>query len=120
MRLLADSNIVSRAVHSLREKGHDLIYAGERESDPGDLAILNEARASNRVLLTKDHDIGALVFKERVVHAGVLLIDDLGSAPGETELLSDLLGTWQAQLEAGAFVRGGVWGSRVVHKDQQQ
>jgi predicted nuclease of predicted toxin-antitoxin system len=88
VRLLADTNIVSMAVEALRSRGHDLIYVAERDVDPGDPAILEEARASDRVLLTKDHDIGALVFRDRTAHAGVLLIDDLGSARDETSLVS--------------------------------
>ena len=84
-----------------------MVYVAERETDPGDLAILNEAHASGRVLLTKDHDVGALVFRDGVPHAGVLLIDDLGSAQQETKLLSDQLAAREGELSGGAFVRAG-------------
>lgn len=114
MRLVADSNIVVAAVEALRALGHDVQYIAERAEDPGDLTILNEARESWRVLLTKDHDIGALVFKDRIAHAGVMLLDDLGSATEETSLICEALATNDALLVAGAFIRAGKWGSRVA------
>lgn len=118
MRLLADTNIVSLAVEALRARAHDLIYVAERDIDPGDLAILGEAYASNRVFLTKDQGIGALVFRDRAAHAGVLLIDDLGSPQDETRLLSEQLELRGTQLAAGAFARAGSWGSRIATGDE--
>jgi hypothetical protein len=66
------------------------------------------------VLLTKDNDIGALVFRDGMAHAGVLLIDDLGSADEEATLLLEALRVWEAALQAGGFVRAGKWGSRLA------
>jgi len=120
VRLLADTNIVALAVDVLRSEGHDVDYVGERAEDPGYLAILQEAHDGSRVLLTKDHDIGALVFKDAVAHAGILLIDDLGSPQAETTLLRTALSTWNQQLSAGAFVRAGVAGAKVVTKDDHE
>ena len=54
MRFLADSNIVAQAVHAMRGAGHDVIYAGERSADPGDQALLAEAVAQGRIILTND------------------------------------------------------------------
>jgi len=34
----------------MREAGHDVVYAGERPTDPGDLALLTEATSQARVL----------------------------------------------------------------------
>jgi predicted nuclease of predicted toxin-antitoxin system len=118
VRFLADSNIVAMAVHELRALGHTVTYVAERDADPGDLAILSEAFTSGSVLLTKDHDIGALVFKHRQSHAGVLLIDDLGSAHEETNLVCALAAAWPEQFAAGAFVRAGRWGHRLVATDE--
>lgn len=114
MHLIADTNIVALAVQRLRVDGHNVVYVGERHEDPGDGAILSEAHASGRVLLTKDHDLGTLVFRNHAPHAGLLLIDDLGSPDEETNLLLDLLAAWGPQLTAGAFVRAGKWGSKTA------
>ena len=105
MRLFADTNIVAPAVRALREDGHDVVYSAERPSDPGDAALLAEAYADRRVFVTKDHDIGALVFRDAAPHAGVLLIDDLADVAAETALLRACLQSHGEQLAAGAFVR---------------
>ena len=118
MRLLADTNVVAIAVRALRAAGHDVDYIGERAIDPGDAAILAEAQTTSRVLLTKDNDISTLVFRDKATHAGVLLIDDLGSAAAETTLLAAAISRWEAQLTAGGFVRAGAWGSKIVADDQ--
>lgn len=107
MRLFADTNIVAPAVRALREAGHDVIYSAERPTDPGDEALLAEAAADGRVFLTKDHDIGALVHRDGQPHAGVLLLDDLGSAADETKLIVDTLNRVGVRLAAGAFLRAG-------------
>lgn len=43
MRLLADSNIAKVTVLALRAAGHDVVWSGSREVDPGDEALLAEA-----------------------------------------------------------------------------
>jgi hypothetical protein len=77
VRILADTNIVAQAVRSLRDGGHDVVYAAERTMDPGDEALLAEAVRENRVFLTKDHDVGTLVYRDLCPRRGVLLVDDL-------------------------------------------
>lgn len=112
MRLLADTNIVAQAVRTLRAFGHDVIYAAERPADPGDRALLAEAVAQDRIFLTKDHDIGALVHRDRQSHSGVLLLNDLGDSAVETGLIIAALSAHHDQLVAGAFMRAdenGVW-----------
>ncbi len=112
MRLFADTNIVAPAVRALRADGHDVIYSGERPADPGDAALLAEAFADRRVFVTKDHDIGALVFRDGAPHAGVLLIDDLGSVVEEITLVREALRACGAALSAGGFIRAGAAGMR--------
>ena len=82
MRLLADSNIVVQAVHAMRAAGHDVVYLGERIR-----ALLAEAVAEGRIVVTKDHDIGVLIRRDLQPHCGVLLLDDLGDAAAETDLI---------------------------------
>ena len=81
--------------------------------------MLDEAVTAGRVLLTKDHDLGALVFRDGLAHAGVLLIDDLGSPEDEAELLCGVVASQAAELAANAFVRAGRWGSRIANEDGQ-
>jgi predicted nuclease of predicted toxin-antitoxin system len=70
VRFLADSNIVAQAVRDMRAAGHDVVYLSERTADPGDRALPAEAVAEGRIILTKDHDIGMLVHRDREPHCG--------------------------------------------------
>lgn len=70
------------------------------------------------MLLTKDHDISVLVFRDQASHRGVLLIDDLGSPAAETALLINAIARWEAQLTAGGFIRAGSWGSKIAADDK--
>lgn len=112
MRFLADSNIVPQAVHALRAAGHDLVYLDKRAADPVDQALLAEAVAEGRIVLTKDHDIGVLVHRDLQPHCGVLLIDDLGDPAAEAGLILATLSSHRDRLAARAFLRAGTAGVR--------
>ncbi|HWD27758.1 MAG TPA: DUF5615 family PIN-like protein [Rhizomicrobium sp.] len=112
MRVLADTNIVALAVRMLRDIGHDVVYVAERESDPGDSALLAEASREGRIFVGKNRDIGALVHRDSQPHSGVLLLDDLGNAVEETQLIVSTFGAHGPQLAAGAFLRAGPAGVR--------
>jgi predicted nuclease of predicted toxin-antitoxin system len=112
VRILADTNIVAQAVRALRALGRDVLYVGERPADPGDLALLTEAAADGRIFVTKDHDIGALVHRDSLWRHGVLLLDDLGNAAPESELIVAVLSSHCAQLAASAFLRASAGGIR--------
>ena len=113
MRFLADTNIVAQAVSALRAAGHDVVHVAERAVDPGDEALLTEAVAEDRIFVTKDQDIGALVYRDHCRHRGVLLIDDLGDVAAETSLILSALALRGAELAVGAFLRAGEAGVRV-------
>ena len=59
------------------------IWASERRIR----ALLAEAVAEGRIVVTKDHDIGVLIRRDLQPHCGVLLLDDLGDAAAETDLI---------------------------------
>jgi predicted nuclease of predicted toxin-antitoxin system len=112
VRFLADTNIVAQAVSAIRADGHDVVHVAEREVDPGDEALLAEAVAEGRIFVTKDHDIGTLVYRDHCQHRGVLLIDDLGDAASATNLILSALALRGAELAAGAFLRADEAGVR--------
>jgi len=111
VQFLADTNITSHSVRALRALGHDVLYAAERDVDQGDEALLREAVAQWRIVVTKDHDFGALVFGQALQHAGIILIDDLGDPKAEAELLATVIERHEADLDAGAFLRVGADGA---------
>jgi predicted nuclease of predicted toxin-antitoxin system len=105
LRLLADTNVPRLVVAELRAAGHDVDYLAERDQDPGDAVLLLEAHREARVLLTKDHDIGALVFRDGATHAGVMLFDDLGDPRAECRLVLQALHDHESELAEAAFLR---------------
>lgn len=112
MRLFADTNITAPAVRALRAAGHDVVYSGERPSDPGDATLLAEAAAAGRAFLTKDRDFGELVFAGAARHS-VVLIDDLGNAVEEAALLLATIRNHGPALDAGKFQRVDPSGVRI-------
>jgi predicted nuclease of predicted toxin-antitoxin system len=113
VRFFADTNIAAATVAALRGDGHDVVHSAERETDPGDLALLAEAVSEHRVFVTKDHDLGVLVFRDGAAHAGVLLIDDLGSPVEETDLVRRAIASHSEALATQAFVRAAASGVRI-------
>src|SRR5215831_17476128 len=91
----------------MRAVGHDVVYLAERRPDPGDHALLTEAVAERRIILTKDHDIGVLVHRNRQPHCGVLLLDDLGDAAAEAGLILATLSSHGDRLASRVFL--SVW-----------
>ncbi len=62
MRLLADLHISPRTVAFLRGLGHDIVRADDQlPRTAADAAIIEAARAENRVVLTQDLDFSALI-----------------------------------------------------------
>jgi hypothetical protein len=73
MNFLFDQSADFRLISHLRERGHD-VEAISRNYPPGlaDEDVLAIARAERRILVVADRDFGALIFHQRLVHAGVI------------------------------------------------
>jgi predicted nuclease of predicted toxin-antitoxin system len=59
-RFLLDENVPIASAQSLRRAGHDVVQAASRDTD---LALLERARAEQRIVVTFDRDFGFLVFR---------------------------------------------------------
>jgi len=68
------------------------LYIAELAPGIDDDAVLGKSRESHAVLLTADKDFGELVFRQRILHSGVVLIR-LAGLEAETK----------AELDATAF-----------------
>ena len=77
MKLLLDACVWSGAAAELRAHGHDVVWAGDWESDPGDREILRIADAEQRVLVTLDKDFGDLAIREGASHCGIIRLVDI-------------------------------------------
>ena len=74
MKILLDSCVWGKARHKLAVAGHDVVWAGDWPTDPGDEEILARAHGEGRVLVTLDKDFGELVYQSGRPHRGVLLL----------------------------------------------
>jgi len=74
MNLLADENIEQQVVERLRQDGHAVLYVAEMEPGIPDELVLQRANDERSMLITGDKDFGELVFRQGLVHLGVVLI----------------------------------------------
>jgi predicted nuclease of predicted toxin-antitoxin system len=112
VRFLVDRCAGHRVAEWLRAQGHDCLEARSFGGpDPGDRALLDRAATESRILVTIDTDFGALVFRERAPHAGVIRLPDV-PATTRIALLSEVLARFRTDLERSAIVT--VRGSRVM------
>lgn len=72
MKLLVDSCVGSDLVAFLRKAGHDVIYAADFTSDPGDNALLATAKNEQRIIITRDKDFGTLAVHQGHAHSGII------------------------------------------------
>jgi predicted nuclease of predicted toxin-antitoxin system len=101
--LLADENLDRSVVATLRTDGHEVLAVAEMQPGIGDAQVLALAEERKALLLTEDKDFGELVFRQGLVHAGVILVRLAGlSAVAKGAMLSQALAEYGGQIE-GAF-----------------
>ncbi|MCK4859015.1 MAG: DUF5615 family PIN-like protein [Candidatus Omnitrophica bacterium] len=74
MKFLADENIEKPLVDFLRGKGFDVLYVCEQHKSISDEEVLYLANQEDRILLTNDKDFGELIFLQRKISQGIVLI----------------------------------------------
>ena len=103
MRILLDACVWGGAREPLRAAGHDVVWAGEWDEDPGDDEILARAYREARVLVTVDKDFGELAAVRRMPHAGIIRL--VGHrAEQQAPRLLDALDRYGAELAPGGVV----------------
>jgi predicted nuclease of predicted toxin-antitoxin system len=70
VKLFIDSCISAKVCEVLRSHGHDVVWSGEWDEDPGDSIILSRAYQEKRVLITLDKDFGELAIVREEPHHG--------------------------------------------------
>jgi predicted nuclease of predicted toxin-antitoxin system len=103
VRLLLDTCVWGGAVKVLLEAGHDVIWSGDWEQDPGDEEILARAHADTRILVTLDKDFGELAIVRRLRHSGIIRLVNL-SARQQAEVCMHVLDLHGELLLSGAIV----------------
>jgi predicted nuclease of predicted toxin-antitoxin system len=103
VNLVADESVDRAIVERLRSDGHDVIYIAELTPGIEDEEVLLEANRRDALLVTADKDFGELVFRQRFVHSGVVLLRLAGlSNPVKAEIAAAVCRERAADLH-GAF-----------------
>jgi predicted nuclease of predicted toxin-antitoxin system len=74
MNFLADEDVEKPVVEMLRHEGHDVLYMCEITTRTIDEKLLEQANSESRILLTNDKDYGELVYLQRKVSGGIILM----------------------------------------------
>ena len=83
MNLVADESIDRQIVVHLRRHGHDVLYITELAPGTSDDVILQQANHLGALLITADKDFGELVYRQKFIHTGVLLLRLAGVPPDD-------------------------------------
>lgn len=81
MNLVADESVDRQIVDRLRHDGHTVWYVAEMDPGIDDQSVLAVANREGAVLVTSDKDFGELVYRQRLVNPGVILVRLAGLAP---------------------------------------
>lgn len=81
MRFIADENLDRQIVERLRLEGHTVWYVADMEPGIGDPDVLDTANREQAILLTADKDFGELVYRQRLINPGVILVRLAGFPP---------------------------------------
>ncbi len=74
MKLLADESVDGALVDWLRTEGHDVSYVAEFSPAMSDEGVLRTAWEDGRAVLTADLDFGEMVFRQRLLSTGIVLL----------------------------------------------
>jgi predicted nuclease of predicted toxin-antitoxin system len=109
VNFVADENVDRQIVDRLRNDGHRVWSVAEMDAGTDDAAVLTFANQAGALLLTADRDFGELVFRQRRVSSGVILIRLAGLSPDfKAELIATAIEQHaQALPQAFAVVAPG-------------
>jgi len=103
LKLLLDTCVWGGAAETLLAAGHDVRWMGEADPDPGDDAIIRNAYAEDRVLVTLDKDFGELAVVYGMPHCGIVRLVGL-PARRQGEYCVALLARYGHELMGGAII----------------
>ncbi|MDQ1265465.1 MAG: hypothetical protein QG635_615 [Bacteroidota bacterium] len=72
--IIADENIHSEIINSLRDAGHDVLSIIEQYSGISDENIINLSIENKRIILTEDKDFGEWVFAHNIRNISVIFL----------------------------------------------
>jgi predicted nuclease of predicted toxin-antitoxin system len=103
VKLLLDTCVWGGAQSELQSRGHDVIWSGNWEEDPGDDEILAFAFKEGRILVTLDKDFGELAIVRGSPHSGIIRIVGI-AARQQSTVCDQVLTLYGDELQAGAIL----------------
>jgi len=103
MKFFVDRRAGHRLAEWLRQAGHDVVEARERDPDPGDQALQEWIVSEDRIVVTIDTDFGELVFAHTHAHCGLVRLPDAPAAQ-RIALMEQVLTSYSHKLEAKSIV----------------
>ena len=103
MRVLLDACVWSGARQTIESAGHEVVWVGDWNEDPGDEQIIDRAHQEGRVLVTLDKDFGELAVVRGVAHSGIVRLVGL-RAVAQGAAAAAALGRYADELSGGAIV----------------
>ena len=103
MKCLLDTCVWGGALKELATAGHDVIWSGHWEEDPGDDQILALAYAEDRVLITLDKDFGELAIVYGKPHRGIIRLVNI-AARQQGLYAARIMARYAEDLKLGAII----------------
>ena len=103
MKVLLDTCVWGLARLPIQDAGHDVIWSGDWDADPGDIEILRRAAREGRVLVTLDKDFGTLAIRDRLSHFGIVRLVDI-PAQSQGPVCVELFSRYAAELGAASIL----------------
>jgi predicted nuclease of predicted toxin-antitoxin system len=103
VKILLDTCVWGGVKQTLADAGHDVIWAGDWEMDPGDDEILALAYRDGRVLITLDKDFGELAIVFGQPHSGIVRLVNM-STKQQGEVCMEVVTRYESNLSSGALI----------------
>jgi predicted nuclease of predicted toxin-antitoxin system len=103
VKLLLDACVSINALATVLDAGHDAIWAGHWQENPGDDEILARAARETRILVTLDKDFGELAVVRRLPHAGIVRLVGFRAPDHGTKIIA-AVERYRSDLEHGAII----------------
>jgi predicted nuclease of predicted toxin-antitoxin system len=120
LKIVADESVDRQIVERLRLDGYEVVYIAELDPGIDDETVLDHSRRAKAILLTADKDFGELVFRQHLVHSGVLLSDSrVSSQTSRPNWLQRFSSSTQASSAPGLqFFRAARFGCVSITKSR--
>jgi predicted nuclease of predicted toxin-antitoxin system len=117
LKILLDTCVWGKAMVELSQVGHDVVWAGNWNQDPGDEEILARAHLEGRLLVTLDKDFGELAVVHGLPHRGILRLVGI-SAKLQAIVIQKVLEKYGEALTAGGIVTADPGRVRIRHQQE--